>query len=470
MSEEILINVGLQETRVAIVENGILQEILHERFKKRSLVGNIYMGKVLRLLPGMQAAFVDIGLDRAAFLHTSDMVALSPHIRDLLKEGQSVVVQVIKDPIGTKGARLTTRLSLPSRYLVFMPSLAQVSVSARIENEKEKERLKGLVEGGYIIRTAAEGATSLEIQANQHYLIKQWELINNKLRFAKIGEMIHEDLSLSLRTLRDYSSQQTRRVLVDNEEEKKRVDRFIEDFIPYLKDKVELYPNARPLFDLYGIEDEIQKSLHRKVLLKSGGYLIIDQTEALTTIDVNTGAFVGHHNLETTIFKTNMEAAIAIPRQLRIRNLGGIIIIDFIDMEEEDHKAQVLGALEKGLSKDHAKNNISNVSSLGLIEMTRKRTRESLEHTLCETCTLCEGRGTIKTSETICNEVFRQVWRAAKTNGSKGYLVLAAQHIVNRLRDQEADTIRELENKIGASIQFQVENLYTQEQFDVVLM
>lgn len=491
MSEEILINVSPRETRVAIVENGVLQEILVERVNRRGLVGNIYMGKVARVLPGMQAAFIDMKLERAAFLHVSDMVSTSEEdlplseipetqesITDFLKEGQTIAVQVIKDPIGTKGARLTTRISLPSRYLVFMPDLMHVGVSQRIEDEQEKDRLKNIVEefvlsegkGGYIVRTAAEGASSTEVKANQSYLAKLYGSISHKMKRAESGDIIHEDLPLFLRALRDYISVQTERVRIDDKEAYEKALTFIEDFVPPMNGKVEFYNSERPLFDLYGIEDEIQKALHRKVQLKSGGHLVFDQTESMTTIDVNTGAFVGHRNLEETIFKTNLEAASAIARQLRVRNLGGIIIIDFIDMTDEEHKRQVLRTLEKALARDHTKNSISEVSSLGLVEMTRKRTRESLEHVLCETCSVCAGRGTIKTAETVCHDVLREVLRAARVYDAKSYLVMASQEVVDRMLDEESASVAQLELLTGKSVKFQVESLYTQEQFDVVLM
>ena len=402
MSEEILINVTPQETRIAVAENGVLQEIYVERSRRRGLVGNIYKGRISRVLPGMQAAFVDIGLERTAFLHASDIVNQPVEwasmeerrvgiITDLVKEGQEVTVQVIKDPLGTKGARLTTHITLPSRYLVLMPAARNVGISQKIEGEEDRQRLKDLVTslaggmegGGYIVRTAAEEADPDALRADMDYLRKLWDSVRDSTTNATPGTVIYEDLPLVLRALRDLVDVDIEKVRIDSRENYKKALSFAEEFVPQVAPRIEYYPGERPIFDLYGIEDEIHKALERKVLLKSGGYLIIDQTEAMTTIDVNTGAYVGHRTLEETIFKTNLEAAQAIVRQLRLRNLGGIIIIDFIDMLEEDHKRQVLTALEKNLERDRAKSHISEVSALGLVEMTRKRTRESLEHELC---------------------------------------------------------------------------------------
>lgn len=490
MSEEILINVTPRETRVAVLENGVVQEIIVERASRRGLVGNIYMGKVVRVLPGMQAAFVEIGLERAAFLHMTDMVSFQNEdeadlpdngqhecISEILSEGQHLSVQVTKDPIGSKGARLTTRISLPSRYLVFMPDLSHIGISQRIEDEVERDRLRSIVsdgalgsEGGYIVRTAAEAAQEHEIKANQQYLIKYWQNIKERIKRASPGDIIHEDLPLYLRAFRDLVNPETERVRIDSQKAFDKALKFVREFIPKVEQSMEVFSNERPLFDLYNVEDEIQKALQRKVQLKSGGHLIFDQTEAMTTIDVNTGAFVGHRNLEETIFKTNLEAASSIARQLRLRNLGGIIIIDFIDMIDDEHKRQVLRALEKALSRDHSKNKISEVSTLGLVEMTRKRTQESLEHVLCETCAVCHGRGTIKSAETVGYEIFREVLRAAKAYDAKSYLVLASQEVVDRMLDEESSSVAELEDIIAKPIKFQVESLYTQEQFDVVLM
>jgi ribonuclease G len=489
MSEEMLINVSPRETRVAIVENGVLQEIFVERSHRKGLVGNIYMGKVVRVLPGMQAAFVDMGHERAAFLHISDMLNQNEEMADpspelqeeaitsMLREGQNIVVQVIKDPIGTKGARLTTQISLPSRYLVLMPNLKHVGISARIEDEEERLRLKNgiqvlLVEDkpkGFIVRTAADGVAIEEIQSNHTYLLKLWDNIKEKMKLAKSGEVIHEDLPLHLRALRDYVNGQTERVRIDDEDAFNMASDFIHHFVPSIDGKIENYTGERPLFDLFGIEDEIQKALHRKVQLKCGGHLVFDQTEAMTTIDVNTGAFVGHKNLEETIFKTNLEAVATIARQLRIRNIGGIIIIDFIDMTNDEHKRQVLRNLEKALAKDHTKSTISEVSTLGLVEMTRKRTRESLEHVLCEPCTVCAGRGSLKTIETVSYEIIRELMRATRAYEVNAFLVIASTEVVEHMVEIESTTLAHLEALMGKPIKFQVESLYTQEQFDVVL-
>lgn len=489
MSEELLINVTPQETRVAYVENGVLQEVHIERAHRRGLVGNVYKGTVSRVLPGMQAAFIEIGLERTAFLHVSDIVPTAAEkqenggkptetIMELLREGQEVIVQVVKDPMGTKGARLTTQISIPSRYLVYMPGADHIGVSQKIEDEVERQRLKDIINcytaefdpGGYIIRTVAEGVNDEAIYSDMRFLQKLWNAIKEHSENDPSGTLIHEDLPLVMRTMRDLSGTIIEKVRIDSNETFDKVHRFASKFIPDLANCIEYYPGERPIFDIYGIEDEIRKALERKVALKSGGYLIIDQTEAMTTIDVNTGAFVGHRNLEETIFKTNLEATQAIVRQLRLRNLGGIIIIDFIDMLDPEHRRQVLRALEKNLERDHAKTHISEVSSLGLVEMTRKRTRESLEHVLCETCPTCNGRGSLMTAETVCYEIFREIMREARQFEAQQFLVLAAQSVVDMLLDEESTSVAELEEFIGIPIRFQVESEYTQEQFDVVLM
>jgi len=492
MSEEILINVTPRETRVAMVENGALTEVFIERASRLGLVGNIYKGKVSRVLPGMQAAFIDIGLERTAFLHASDILRAqgsdgngsngkpTEDISKLLYQGQTLAVQVVKDPLGSKGARLTTQLSIAARYLVLMPEVDHIGISQKIESEEQRQRLKDLLTNlsaefqpsGYIVRTVAEAATDAELTADMRFLHKLWTEIQERIKSEPAGTLIYEDLRLVMRTMRDQvgSGTDIEKIRIDSKENYEKVVKFASKFIPELAPKIEYYPGERPIFDLYNIEDEIQKALNRKVELKSGGYLIIDQTEAMTTIDVNTGAFVGHRNLEETIFKTNLEATQAIVRQLRLRNLGGIIIIDFIDMLDPEHRNQVLAALEKNLMLDHAKSHICEVSDLGLVEMTRKRTRESIGHVMCEPCPTCDGRGMVKTAETVCYEIFRDIIREARQFNVQKYLVLASQEVVDLLLDEESTSVAELEEFIGRPINFQVETLYTQEQFDVVLM
>ena len=490
MSEEILMNITPMESRVALVENGVLQEIYVERSRSRGIVGNIYKGKVVRVLPGMQAAFVDIGLERAAFIHASEITSRQEKnheesqerpIYELVHEGQSLVVQVTKDPLGTKGARLTTHISIPARYLVHMPKNSHVGISLRIENVDERERLRQLVEscmehstevatGGFILRTAAEGIGVDEVRADILFLLRLWGTIEESIKASQAPVNVYEDLPLHLRTMRDLVNPNIEKIRIDSKATFEKVSKFVKKLVPEIDGRVEYYPGERPIFDLFGVEDEINKALSRKVQLKSGGYLIIDQTEAMTTIDVNTGAFVGHRNLEETIFKTNLEAAVAIARQLRLRNLGGIIIIDFIDMEDAEHQRQVQRAFEKSMEQDHAKTNFTGVSELGLVEMTRKRTRESLENILCEPCPTCEGRGTLKTAETICYEIFREILRAVRAYEGDGYMVLASEAVIDRLLDEESSNVADLEEFIEKPIRFQVEPIYTQEQFDVVLV
>ncbi|MCG5515684.1 MULTISPECIES: ribonuclease G [unclassified Ectothiorhodospira] len=491
MGTEILMNVTPQETRVALVENGVLMELNMERARRRGLVGNIYKGRVSRVLPGMDAAFVDIGLERAAFLHASDVAPVereelpreeterSEPIQRLLREGQDILVQVIKDPLGSKGARLTTYITVPSRYLVLMPGNTTIGISTRIEADAERARLKTTLEAlqaevqtsyGFIVRTAAEAAAVEALKNDVIFLEKLWQTIQQSARAAKAGSEVYADLPLTLRILRDMVGVDLEKIRIDSRETVQRVSDFAREYVPELVDRIEHYPGERPIFDLYNVEGEIQKALERKVELKSGGYLIFDQTEAMTTIDINTGAFVGHRNLEETIFKTNLEAAHAIARQLRLRNLGGIIIVDFIDMTQDEHKRQVLRSLEKAMEKDYAKSQICDVSPLGLVEMTRKRTRESLEHQLCESCPTCSGRGYVKSAETVCYEMFREILREARQFDARELLVLASQAVVDLLLDEESASVAQLQEFIGIPIRFQVESLYTQEQFDVVLL
>ena len=496
MSEEILINVTPRETRVAVVENGMLQEVHVERAQKRGYVGNVYKGRVQRVMPGMQAVFVEIGLDRAAFLHASDIVrpqptgvegeangngngngGPTPSISELVHEGQEIVVQVVKDPIGTKGARLSTHLSIPSRYLVLLPQARTLGVSVRIEDEAERQRLKDVLTPllgekplGYIVRTNAEGQSEESLAFDVTYLGKVWRVVQENIVKAKVGERVYEELSLPLRALRDSLNDGIEKVRVDSRETFEKVARFVHKFMPVLDDRIEHYAGERPIFDLYGVEDEIQRALRKDVPLKSGGYLIVDQTEAMTTIDVNTGGFLGTRNLEETVFRTNLEAAQAAARQLRLRNLGGIIIIDFIDMVDEEHQRQVLRQLEKSLARDHAKATVYEMSPLGLVEMTRKRTTESLERQLCEACPACGGRGTIKTAETVTYEIFREITRAVRQFEAQKLLVLAAPKVVNRILEEESAAVAELEEFIGKTIRFQPEEHYSQEQYDVVLL
>lgn len=485
MSTEVLINVTPQETRVAFIENGVLQEVAIERTRSRGIVGNIYKGKVCRVLPGMEAAFVDIGLEKAAFLHASDVipdpvseevdVPQNRSISSLLTEGQEVLVQVVKDPLGTKGARLTTHITIPSRYLVLMPFGGSIGVSTRIEDTAERERLRELVQSnrpdehhGYIVRTAAENVAAEEMQQDMEFLGRVWRKIVERDKSSKAGVCVYSDLPLIKRTLRDMVGSDCEQLLIDSRGTFRDVLEFAESFVPEMVDRLSLYTGERPLFDLYNTEDEILKALERKVMLKSGGHLIFDQTESMTTIDVNTGGFVGSRNLEETIFKTNLEAAQAIARQLRLRNLGGILIIDFIDMSDPEHRRMVLRALERALERDHARSQVCDVSPLGLVEMTRKRTRESLEHVLCEPCSTCKGKGYVKTAETACYDLFREILRESRQYDVSELLLLASQEIVDLLLDEESSSLAELQQFIDMPIKYQVETQYHQDQFDVV--
>lgn len=483
MSDELLINVTPMECRVALIQNGTVNELFVERTVKRGLVGNIYKGKVVRVLPGMQAAFVDIGLSRTAFLHINDMIwprnQPTPNVFELLQSGQILTVQVMKDMLGTKGARLSTDLSIPSRYLVLMPYGHHIGVSQRIESEEERNRLRSMIEpiqtthqlpGSVIVRTAAEGIPESEIAQDMAYLAKLWEFIQRKQKSIVVPSLIFEELPLPQRVIRDLANEATSKISVDSREIHAKLQEFVAEFVPSMQTRLIHYPGERPIFDLYNVEEDIQKALQTRVALKSGGYLMIDQTEAMTTIDVNTGSYVGGRTLEDTVFKTNMEATQVIARQLRLRNLGGIIIIDFIDMQEAQHREEVMSQFERMLERDHAKTKITQVSELGLVEMTRKRTRESLEHLLCESCPTCQGRGYVKTAETVCYEIFREILRYARAFESKsGFTVIAHPLVIDRLLTAEAPAVADLEHFIGRVIKFQVENLYTQEQYDIIL-
>lgn len=484
MREQILVNVTPQETRVATLEEGIVQDIHIERTAAVGLVGNIYLGIVKRVLPGMQSAFIEIGLERAAFLHIADVIEQrrNPNepqrIERLMFEGQAIMVQVIKDPIGTKGARLSTQISIAGRYLVFLPQEKHIGISQRIEDDDERALLRNRLENllsetehqGYIIRTSAEHATDAELHADIEYLNRIWADIRLKAQQQAPGSLLSCDLSLPLRVVRDMVNDSTKDIFVDSRETYVRMLEFAEQFVTDAAPRLSHYSGERPLFETYGVDAEVEKALARRVNLKYGGYLIIDQTEAMTTVDVNTGGFVGTRNFDDTIFKTNLEAAQAIARQLRLRNLGGIIIIDFIDMENEEHKAAVLAELSRIMNKDRTKITIGGFTSLGLVEVTRKRTRESLAHVLCETCPACQGRGEVKTAQTICYEILREIVREARQFNAREYRILAAQNVIDMFLDEESASLAMLADFIGKPIYLQVESQYPQELFDIVLV
>lgn len=492
MSEQILVNFTPMETRVALVDNGATQDIHIERSINRGIVGNIYAGKVVRVLPGMQAAFVDIGVERTSFIHVSDLVALDSRVRegkdrapdtitDHLHDGMKIIVQVTKDPLGTKGARLTTELSVSTRYLVLLPQTDHVGVSQLIADPLERTRLQEVLAqalidegmpdaGGFILRTAAEGVGTAEIAADLRYLKRLWAAVSRRAKAATKAELLYADLPLHLRIVRDLARPSLERIFVDSRECFAALQEFCGEYVPEVAELLEYYSGERPLFDVHGVEDEIQRALARRVELKSGGYLVIDQTEAMTTVDVNTGSFVGKRNYAETILKTNLEAAAALARQLRVRNLGGIIIVDFIDMEDAEHRRQVHRTLDKLMQRDPARYQITGVSELGLVEMTRKRTRESLERILCEGCPTCQGRGVVKTAETVCYEIFREIMRDAKAYDNATLMVLAAQAVVDRLLDEESAHLADLEEFIGKTIRLRAEPSYHQEHFDIILL
>jgi len=491
MQEDILINWSPQETRVAVVENGAVQELHVERTYERGLVGNIYLGKVARVLPGMQSAFIDIGLERAAFLHVADVWhpptegeslsasrAAQPQIpiEKQVFEGQALMVQVIKDPIGTKGARLSTQVSIAGRLLVFLPQDDHVGVSQKIPAEQRdalRMRLQALVGeagGGFILRTNGEDASDAELTDDIAYLRKTWARIKEaSLRLAP-KSLLHLDLNLLQRVLRDLVSESTQSIRVDSREQFEALRAFGREFMPAAAEKLQHYKGERPIFDLFSIDEEIAKALGRRVDLKSGGYLIVDQTEALTTIDVNTGGFVGARNFDDTIFKTNLEAAQAIARQLRLRNLGGIIIVDFIDMAREDHRDAVLAEFRKQLARDRVKTMVGGFSQLGLLEMTRKRTRESLAHMLCEPCPTCEGKGIVKTSRSVAYDILREILREARQFNPREFRVVAAPKVIELLLDEESQHLAGLSEFIGKPVSLQSETAMGQEQYDIVLL
>ncbi|OGS98484.1 MAG: ribonuclease G [Gallionellales bacterium RIFCSPLOWO2_12_FULL_59_22] len=484
MNEEILINVTPQETRVAVVQLGVVQDLHIERTSSCGIVSNVYLGKVKRVLPGMQSAFIDIGLERSAFLHVADIWensndndAAKP-IEKILFEGQTLLVQVIKEPIGSKGARLSTQISIAGRQLVYLPQETHIGVSQRIESAAQRDALRARLQaalppdhqGGYIIRTAAETAADPDFIADIAYLDKLWHNLQNTVQSASAPQLLYQELNLSLRVLRDFVGTDAPRIQVDSRATYQSMLEFAQAYNPPAAERLEHYQGARPLFDLYGVEDEIERALAKRVDLKSGGYLIIDQTEALTTIDVNTGGFVGLRNFDDTIFKTNLEATQAIARQLRLRNLGGIIICDFIDMDTQEHRDAVLDEFKKALSLDHMHVTVNGFSSLGLVEMTRKRTRESLAHILCEPCPTCQGRGEVKTAQTVCYEILREILREARQFNAREYRILASQQVIDLFLEEESTALAQLSDFIAKPVSMQVETLYSQEQYDVILM
>jgi ribonuclease G len=499
MQQDILINWSPQETRVAIVETGAVQELHVERTLERGLVGNVYLGKVARVLPGMQSAFIDIGLERAAFLHVADLMSsvAARHADDKgepapvvpiekqVFEGQSLLVQVIKDPIGTKGARLSSQISIAGRLLVFLPQDQHIGVSQKIpfeQREALRQRLQALAEaaaqdgktgnqtGGFILRTNGEDASDVELSEDIAYLRKTWARIKEASTRLPPKSLLHQDLSLLQRVLRDLVSETTQTIRIDSAEQFKKLQTFGQEFMPSAVDKLQLYKGERPIFDLFNIDEEVGKALGRRVDLKSGGYLIVDQTEALTTVDVNTGGFVGARNFDETIFKTNLEAAGAIARQLRLRNLGGIVIADFIDMTREDHREAVLAEFRKQLARDRVKTMVSGYSALGLVEMTRKRTRESLAHMLCEPCPVCDGKGSVKTARTVTYDILREILREARQFNPREFRVIASPDVIDILLDEESQHLAGLSDFIGKPISLQAEGAMSQEQYDIVLL
>jgi ribonuclease G len=494
MDEDLLINVSPYETRVALLKNHALAEVHLERSGTYSLTGNVYKGKVDRILPGMQAAFVQIGIGRPGFLHARDIYRpqidvadpepVLPDIRDLVSEGQNILVQVAKDPIASKGARLTTQLALASRYLVLMPFDDHVGISQRIEDDCERERLRALTESvrsrlgaarlGCIVRTAAEEATEAQIEIDLAVLMRIWQRVQERAAAAVAPALVYEELPIHTRVIRDLAGPDVNTVLIDERTTYDRVRAFAEEFVPGFSSRIRLYDEPVALFDRYGVEDEIDRALSTRVALRCGGHLVVEQTEAMTTIDVNTGAFVGVKSLEDTVYRANLEAASVIPRQLRLRNLGGIIVVDFIDMDDEEHRRQVLRTLEKACENDPGRIRISAISSLGLVEMSRKRTRESLARQMCRPCVACAGRGVVRTPETICYEIYRAIARDVRGRsadaGEGEYLIQACQDVIDRLLDEERTHVEGLVQQIGRRIRFQVEPSYTPEQFDVVLV
>lgn len=503
MASSLLINVSPVETRVALIEQSQVREIYIERPDEMGITGNIYKGRVDRVLPGMQAAFVDVGLDRAAFLYAGDVIGADdvdypgsgldfapaadvdgadsgnghlhrtpPPIQELLKTGQEVLVQVAKEPLGTKGARVTSHVSLPGRYLVYLPLAEHVGVSRRIESAEERERLRAQVaelragEGGFIVRTVAEGASDEELQRDITYLRKAWERICARREQLSAGSLVHQELSVSLRAVRDILTPEIDQVIVDDAGEFEQVREFLDVFEPSMGPRVQLYKDPEPLFDRFGIEIDIQRMLARKVWLPSGGYIVIDSFEALTAVDVNTGRYVGKRNFEETVLKTNLEAVAEIVSQLRLRNIGGIIVIDFIDMEKISSREKVQAALAEALKADKARTTLTKISELGIVEMTRKRIREPVLHTLAEPCPYCDGHGWVRSCTSVAHEILRQLIR--ELNAVRSSLeVRAHPDVVTRLREEDHQGLAGVEERFGIHISLQPEREYHQEHFEI---
>lgn len=499
MAKEILINVAREETRVALLENGQVVEFYIERKRDASLVGNVYKGKVVKILPGMQSAFVDVGLEKAAFLYVGDIMTdmedYAPFIEEeeksnslelfskkgrhdlpieeIIQEGQELLVQVSKNPIGSKGARVTSYVTLPGRYLVLMPNVEHIGVSRRISDDDERSRLRGIVESiksagyGFIIRTASEGCTEEELKKDMEFLLLLWENVQSKKDKTSAPSLLYSDLDLSFRSVRDLMSQDVERLTIDSEDEFESIKDFVKTYFPKLLSKIELYNVDEPIFEAFGVELDISRALGRRVWLKSGGYIVTDQTEAMTVIDVNTGKFVGKEDLEDTILKTNLEAVKEIAYQIRLRNLGGIIIIDFIDMENLENREKVFNAFSEAMKRDKAKSTILHISELGLIQMTRKRVRESLGRTLCESCPYCEGKGFVKSPRTLCYEIFRKITKMARHGGGK-IIITAHPSVAELLSDDERSGLEHIENKYDVKIIIKEDSSLHQENYEVV--
>jgi len=482
MNEEILSNFTPQETRVALVQHGEVQELLIERAQNRGILGNVYLGKVVRVLPGMQSAFVDIGLEKSAFIHVADINnGADIPIEKLVFDGQTILVQVLKDPLGTKGARLTTHISIAGRNLVYLPldeKNGQIGISQRITDEAErdhlKQRLRSILpedlKGCLILRTSAEEATDKDLEQDLNYLLLTWSRIHQQTLTKPTPSKIYEELNLIERVMRDIAEESTSVIRIDSTENSTKLQQFAASYMPKLVDKIQLYRGERPLFDLFDVENEINLALNRRVNLKSGGYLMIDQTESMTTIDVNTGSYIGAKTFVDTIYKTNLEAAKAIARQLRLRNLGGIIIVDFIDMHIAEHQTAVLSELSKSLALDRMKTTVNQFSNLGLVEMTRKRTRESLAHQLCEPCPVCDGKGEVKTAQTICYEILREIVREHRQFNPKEFRIVASPDVIDLFLEEQSQYLAELGEFIGKPIRLRSEGSFDQEHYDIVLL